>query len=76
MAARRASVAAAAALYAGLKSRRGGTAERLDWVDGIIDLFGDRAWAGQELAGLEASVQGEEARAVQGRRRRRVEHAL
>ena len=64
------------ALYAGLKSRINGTAERLDWADGIIDLFGDRTWAGQELAEIEASVQGEEARVVQGRRRRRVEHAL
>ncbi len=61
------------ALYAGLKARLTNP-ERLSWTDGIIDLFGDRAWAGREFAALEAAARGREARIVRNRRRQRAEH--
>jgi hypothetical protein len=62
------------ALYGGLTTRSTSTAERPDWAYGITDLFRDCAGAGQELAELEASVQGHILRDMQSRRRRRLEH--
>ena len=48
-------------LYAGVKDRLAGTGERLQWADAIVDLFGDRAWAGRELEELAARAEGPEA---------------
>ena len=61
-------------LYAGMKDRLTGTGERLAWADAIVDLFGDRAWAAQELQGLAASAQGPEAATIAHRARQRAGH--
>lgn len=62
--------------YASLELRLTDAAERLDWDDGIIDVFGDRAWAGEVLAALAATAPGDVADAARARRRRRVEAVI
>ena len=62
-------------LYAGMKDRLTGTGERLAWADAIVDLFGDRAWAAQELQELAASVDGPESEAITRRLRQRAGQA-
>lgn len=60
------------AIYRGLKQQLATPGDKLSWVDGIIDLFGDRAWAKQEYTALEQGAQGKELAAVQYRRRQRI----
>ncbi len=60
------------ALYTGLKSSMAGGSDKLRWVDGIVDLFGDRAWAGREYDALAQSAQGDALNLVQQNRRRRA----
>jgi hypothetical protein len=62
------------ALYMGIKGRMTAAAEQLQWTDGIVDLFGDRAWAGREFAELAGATQGADALRVQRRRLQRIEH--
>jgi len=59
-------------VYVGLKPSKGTGADKLAWADGIVDLFGDRAWARQELDALAESAQGDELAAVRALRQRRV----
>lgn len=60
------------AVYTGLKSAMGSGADQLAWADGIVDLFGDRGWAGRELDALAECTQGDERAAVRQLRVRRA----
>jgi hypothetical protein len=62
-------------LYGAIKSRLTQAADRLAWADAIVDLFGDRAWAKQELDELAHSAQGHEAALITRRARQRGGHA-
>ena len=61
------------AVYRGLGQSLG-EGERLAWADGIVDLFGDRAWAGEERLAL-GSAAGAETGAAPGRQRATPRHA-
>jgi hypothetical protein len=43
-------------LYASAKSNLNSPSQLLDWVEGIVKLFGDRQWAAQEYADLSDSM--------------------
>jgi hypothetical protein len=63
------------AVYAGLKARLSQSADRVEWAESIVDLFGDRAWAKQELDALAQSAPAAEAAVIVRRARRRAAHA-
>ena len=59
-------------LFGDLKAKMADTAERLGWSEAIVDLFGDRDWARQELAALEAEADDAGKPAVRKVRQRRA----
>ncbi|KAA6185400.1 hypothetical protein F2Q65_08995 [Thiohalocapsa marina] len=62
-------------LFGELKGRMADSAQRLGWSESIVDLFGDRAWAGNELAELETQVEDALRPLVRKVRQRRVGRA-
>ncbi len=61
-------------VYAGIKERLSGTAERFQWADGIADLFGDREWTKKELDEVAATASGEDAASIARRAKQRAGH--
>jgi hypothetical protein len=59
-------------LYQGMRERFTSSSDRLAWADAIVDLFGDRAWAREELEQLATQAQGADAAAVKANLRRRA----